>query len=94
MIIELLKPINEEEFNSLKSKKSGSIGEEIQIYTENLGFPDLDSTDIAIIGISETRNSFFESTHFNLSNLRKEFYQLNLGKWKKSISDLGNLPNG
>ena len=42
MIIELLKPINEEEFNSLKSKKSGSIGEEIQIYTENLGFPDLD----------------------------------------------------
>jgi len=94
MIIELLKPINEEEFNSLKSKKRGSIGEEIQIYTENLGFPDLDSTDIAIIGISETRNSFFESTHFNLSNLRKEFYQLNLGKWKKSISDLGNLPNG
>ena len=69
MIIELLKPINDEEFNSLKSKKRGSIGEEIQIYTKKSGFPDLDSTDIAIIGISETRNSFFESIHFNISNI-------------------------
>ena len=71
MIIELLKPINDKEFNSLKSKKRGSIGEEIQIYTKNLGFPDLDSTDIAIIGISETRNSFFESIHFNVEKLIK-----------------------
>ena len=36
MIIELLKPINDEEFNSLKSKKRGSIGEEIQIYTKKI----------------------------------------------------------
>ena len=94
MIIELLKPINEEILNSINSNKRGSIGEEIQIHTSSLGLPDIESTDVAIIGISETRNSFFESNDFNLSDFRKEFYQLNLGKWKKSISDLGNLPNG
>ena len=94
MIIELLKPINEEILNSIKSNKKGSIGEEIQIHTSSLGLPDLESTDVAILGINETRNSFFESTDFNISNFRKDFYQLNLGKWEKSISDLGNLPNG
>ena len=94
MIIELLKPINEDILNSINSNKRGSIGEEIQIHTSSLGLPDIESTDVAIIGISETRNSFFESNDFNLSDFRKEFYQLNLGKWKKSISDLGNLPNG
>jgi len=94
MIIELLQPINEEILNSIKSNKIGSIGEEIQIHTSSLGFPDLESTDVAILGVNETRNSFFESNDFNLSNFRKEFYQLNIGKWKKSISDLGNLPNG
>jgi len=94
MIIELLKPVHDDILDSLKSNKKGSIGEEIQIHTSSLGFPDLESTDVAIIGINEIRNSFFESTDFKLSNFRKEFYQLNLGKWKKSISDLGNLPNG
>tara|TARA_B100001250_G_scaffold194444_1_gene167076 strand:+ start:4076 stop:5212 length:1137 start_codon:yes stop_codon:yes gene_type:complete len=94
MIIELLQPINEEILNSIKSNKRGSIGEEIQIHTSSLGLPNLESTDVAILGINETRNSFFESIDFNISNFRKEFYQLNLGKWKKSISDLGNLPNG
>ena len=94
MIIELLKPINEDILNSINSNKRGSIGVEIQIHTSSLGLPDIESTDVAILGISETRNSFFESNDFNLSDFRKEFYQLNLGKWKKSISDLGNLPNG
>ncbi|MEC9065543.1 MAG: formimidoylglutamase [Bacteroidota bacterium] len=94
MSIELLKPINEDIISYIKSSKIGSIGEKIQIHTSSLGLPDIELTDIAIIGISEIRNSFFESNDFNLSNFRKEFYELNFGKWKKSISDLGNLPNG
>ncbi len=94
MSIELLKPINEDIISYIKSSKIGSIGEKIQIHTSSLGLPDIELTDIAIIGISEIRNSFFESNDFNLSNFRKEFYGLNIGKWKKSISDLGNLPNG
>ena len=61
MIIELLKPINEDILNSINSNKRGSIGEEIQIHTSSLGLPDIESTDVAILGISETRNSFFES---------------------------------
>ena len=94
MSIELLKPINEDIISYIKSSKIGSIGEKIQIHTSSLGLPELELTEIAIIGISEIRNSFFESNDFNLSNFRKEFYELNIGKWKKSISDLGNLPNG
>ena len=94
MSIELLKPINDDIINLANSNKIGSIGEKIQIHTSSSGFPDLESTDVAIIGISETRNSYFESIDFNLSNFRNEFYELNLGKWRKSISDLGNLPNG
>ena len=94
MSIELLKPINDDIINLAYSNKIGSIGEKIQIHTSSSGFPDLESTDVAIIGISETRNSYFESIDFNLSNFRNEFYKLNLGKWRKSISDLGNLPDG
>ena len=68
MIIELLKPINEDILNSINSNKRGSIGVEIQIHTSSLGLPDIESTDVAILGISEIRNSFFESNDFNLSD--------------------------
>ena len=81
MSIELLKPINDDIINLANSNKIGSIGEKIQIHTSSLGFPDLESTDVAIIGISETRNSYFVSIDFNLSNFRNEFYELNLGNF-------------
>ena len=55
MSIELLKPIDDDILNSIKSNKRGSIGEEIQIHTSSLGLPDIESTDIDATDVKEEK---------------------------------------
>ena len=70
------------------------MGKNILIHTKNSGLPDLKGLKIVIIGLSETRNSFFESDNYKVDNFRKVFYELYPGNWSLKIADLGNLPNG
>ena len=48
---------------------------------KNSGLPDLKGLKIVIIGLSETRNSFFESDNYKVDNFRKVFYELYPGNW-------------
>lgn len=95
MSLELLKPISENLLDELdENHLQGSLFNKINFHTKELGIPDLNSSNLCLIGISETRNSYFQSDLQDLNLLRKELYNLKQGKWKITISDLGDLPNG
>ena len=95
MSLELLKPVSENLLEELdENHLQGSLFNKIKFHRDQSGIPDIDSSNLCIIGISETRNSYFESDIQDLKILRKELYKLKEGKWKISISDLGDLPNG
>ena len=95
MSLELLKPVSENLLDELdENHLQGSLFNKIKFHRDQSGIPDIDSSNLCIIGISETRNSYFESDIQDLNILRKELYKLKQGKWKTTISDLGDLPNG
>ena len=95
MSLELLKPVSENLLDELNENQlQGSLFNKIKFHSEQSGIPNIDSSNLCIIGISEIRNSYFESDIQDLNILRKELYKLKQGKWKITISDLGDLPNG
>ena len=95
MSLDLLKPVSDSLIDELNENYlQGSIYKKLAIHTSSFGIPDLESTNVCIIGLDEYRNSFFQSSTQDLDSLRREFYKLKFSNWKLSISDLGNLPNG
>ena len=95
MSLDLLKPVPDRLIDELNENYlQGSIYKKLAIHSSSFGIPDLESTNVCIIGLDEYRNSFFQSSAQDLDSLRREFYKLKFSNWKLSISDLGNLPNG
>jgi len=95
MSLDLLKPVSDSLIDELNENYlQGSLYKKLAIHTSSFGIPDLESTNVCIIGLDEYRNSFFQSSAQDLDSLRREFYKLKFSNWKLSISDLGNLPNG
>ena len=95
MSLDLLKPVSDSLIDELNENYlQGSIYKKLAIHSSSFGIPDLESTNVCIIGLDEYRNSFFQSATQDLESLRMEFYKLKFSNWKLSISDLGNLPNG
>jgi len=94
MSLEALVPVSEEALSSMVLHPKQALGKNIEIYTDQQGFPDLKVCSIAILGISEIRNAFFPTSAYKLDDFRKSFYRLFPGNWNFKICDLGNLPNG
>ena len=94
MSLELLQPVDYEflQVGSILPKQI--LGKNILIHTKSSGLPDLKGLRIVIIGLSETRNSFFVNDNYRANNFRKVFYELYPGNWSLKIADLGDLPNG
>jgi hypothetical protein len=59
MSLELLQPIESESFERGSILPKQILGKNILIHTKNSGIPELKGIRIAIIGLSEARNSFF-----------------------------------
>ena len=94
MSLESLVPVSDEVISSMVLHPKQALGKNIQVHTEQQGFPELKDSSIAIIGVSEIRNAFFPTSVYKLDDFRKSFYQLFPGNWNFKICDLGNLPNG
>lgn len=95
MSLDLLKPVSDSLINELNENYlQGSIYKKLAIHTSSFGLPNLESTNVCIVGLDECRNSFFQSATQDLNSIRKEFYKLKFSNWKLSITDLGNLPSG
>ena len=95
MSLELLRPISSSFIDELnRNYLQGSLLKTLNIHTLSSGLPDIESTNVCIVGLNEYRNSFFESGVQDINSIRKQLYKLKFGNWKLSISDLGDLPNG
>lgn len=94
MSLELLAPISDETVSSIGLLPKQIIGKTIPIHTQQEGLPDLKNVAIAIVGLTEIRNSFFPNKPYDLHDFRKAFYQLYPGNWNLNIVDLGDLPDG
>ena len=94
MSLESLVPVSEEVVSSMVLNPKQALGKNIEIHTDQLGFPELNDCSIAIVGLLEIRNSFFPTAKFKLVDFRKSFYRLFPGNWNFKICDLGDLPNG
>jgi len=59
MSLELLRPVEEESLLGLALLPKQVLGKNIAIHTTSLGLPELKGLHVALIGLSEYRNSFF-----------------------------------
>ena len=94
MSLEVLLPVANEAIAGLALSPKQVLGKNIAIHTEGSGLPELRGLQLAIIGLSEQRNSFFANAQYDVNRFRKSFYELYPGNWNLKIADLGDLPNG
>jgi len=94
MSLDFLTPVDDTVLGVATLLPNQVLGKSIQVYTEKLGFPDLERVKIAIIGVQESRNSYYPVMEYDMDAFRREFYQLYPGNWDVSVADLGNLPSG
>ena len=94
MSLEVLLPVVKEAIEGLALSPKQVLGKNIDIHTVGSGLPELKGLQIAIIGLSEQRNSFLANAQYDVNRFRKSFYELYPGNWNLKIADLGDLPNG
>ncbi len=95
MLTNYLTPVNQSSIAHAVLNSNLSLGNQINIHTQESGLPEIVGDEIAIIGVKEDRNSINNlGTGSNLSQIRKELYELFPGSWHKKIVDLGNIEKG
>jgi arginase family enzyme len=92
---DFLSPVDESIISHLELQSSNSIGNNMEIYSVQNGFPDLEDVAVAIIGVKEGRNAVDNNgCGEDLSEIRKNLYKLFPGNWSLKIADLGNIEAG
>jgi len=90
-----LSPVDDLILSHMNLNSSLILGKRINIYSDISTPLELDDVDIAIIGVSEYRNSQNSlGENFSLNEVRKTFYNLFPGNWSLNIADLGDLRLG
>jgi arginase family enzyme len=90
-----LKPINIPDYYNDGNFDKRRMGDYINAYTEENGFPSLDGTHLAIIGIKESRNSINNFATRNAPDtIRRQLYSLFSFSDKIKIIDVGNIEEG
>jgi arginase family enzyme len=95
MNFDYLLPVDDTLLAHAKLQPNKTFGQCIDIYTKKSGFPSLENSKIAIIGVQEGRAAIGNyGTGEGLDNIRKELYQLYPGNWPTNVADLGNIQQG
>ena len=95
MNFDFLTPIKDTIIAHLVLQSAQSLGRNIQVYSTQNGFPELEEVQVAIFGVQEDRNAVDNmSCGENLHEIRKHLYQLFPGNWHTNIADLGNIVKG
>lgn len=72
-----------------------ALGRKIKIHSKHEGLPELDTVDLAILGVLENRNDVdYLGESFGFGEIRKKLYALYPGNWKKTVADLGDIQKG
>ncbi len=88
-MIDFLQPIQPEVVDFINTMSNQQLGARVQLHTQG-SFPDLESIQIAILGVTENRVAGVEEDK-DLWLFRKEFYKLYAGNWDCSIADIGDI---
>jgi arginase family enzyme len=90
-----LEPIQLKGYHYADKTRRKLMGDVVKAYIQPNDFPSLEHADLAIIGVGEDRNSFFNNgCGLAPDSIRKEFYKLFQGNFKLKLVDLGNILNG
>ena len=90
-----LSPVDDLILSHMNLNSSLILGKRINIYSDVSAPLELHDVDIAIIGVSEYRNTHNSvGEDFSLNEVRKTLYNLFPGNWSLNISDLGDLRLG
>ena len=88
-------PIQLKGYNYSDKTRRKLMGDVVTAYLKPNDFPSLDHVDMAIFGVREERNSFFNNgCGLAPDAIRKEFYKLFQGNFNLNMVDLGNIPAG
>ena len=95
MDFNFLSPVSDSVLAHNELRSLQTIGKKIRIHSKQNGIPNLDTVDIAIVGVLENRNDInYVDNFFCLDNVRKSFYNLFTGSWTVTIADLGDINKG
>lgn len=88
------RPVSIEKPNHLFLNQDNTVGRNITVHTPNSPIGDINSFNIAILGIPEDRNSPNKGSSQAPDRIRDKFYQLCQFPPKVKLIDLGNLVPG
>ncbi len=72
-----------------------ALGRKFKVHSQQLGLPDIDDVQLAIIGIKENRNDVnYIGSELSFDDIRKALYSLFPGNWYTNIADLGDIDPG
>jgi arginase family enzyme len=92
-LIQFLDPVPVHELNDDDGYTDGQLAKHIEIFTEEL--PNIEKTDIILLGITECRgNGYFETDHNAANIIRRHLYGLHYWHTDISIADMGNVKQG
>ncbi len=94
MIQDFFIPVSDE-FLDPKYRVKDSIGDQLEMHTQEFGFPVLDNVQIVLFDVREGRGNISNiDTAIGADEVRKSFYSLFYGNWKVSMVDLGSILAG
>ncbi len=93
MEFNFLQPVSNELLSFKESLTSQHLGSKILLHTKK-GFPNLENINIALIGVLENRDEEGFPNKVDLSQVRKQLYDLFPGNWITQIADLGDILPG
>lgn len=92
-LTDFLQPIVADELNDDNGFTDGQFAKHIAIYETE--FPELEETDIVIVGVNDMRGSqFFMGESYGPDAIRKQLYQLHYWHTDVLIADIGNIKTG
>ncbi len=92
-LLEFLEPVPVDILSEDEGYTDGQLAKHILIYTEE--FPELDSVDIVLLGIKETRgNGYFEPENDAVQKIRQQLYRLHYWHTDVQIADIGTVKKG
>lgn len=88
-------PVHLKGYQFSEKSRRKLMGDVVRAFIEPNRFPDYEQADLAIIGVGEERNAFFNTgCSAGPDMIRKELYKLNQGNFNLNMVDLGNIRNG
>jgi len=92
---EFFTPVNKTVLAHREMLPEHVLGKQLQVYSKQSGFPELETCKLVILGVKEARNSEnFNGVYPSFDSVRKSFYSLYAGNWHHQIADLGDISAG